>query len=608
VFWVDVSTTTSAESGFLAIGSRLNLAAPGIDDVLQSLANIKHRWLLILDNADDTEVDYQQYFPTGCTGVIILTSRNSECRQYATNKIVALEGLPPNEAQELLLRAAHITTFPLDAYKRDAMLDVTSLLKGHPLALLQAGAYVARGHCSLAEYPRIFRCQRKRLLTFRPDQARSRYGDVYATFEASADILQASQSEASSDALQLLSMLAMLAPSRLPLSLFQVIWQGARDILLNVIDDKDEDEDGDVGHLTTWHVSHLLPLIGADEETWDSFRLVEAVHLLEAYSLVAVSGLGDTMSITMHPLTHAWARDRQEVKQQQQSWLTTGCMIAVSGASGMCSAASASGARWSFWQVTQRQLRPHLQALMSIKVSRTFNYGPHLMVARILLLCGWLLSLLRVDKELFALIQDLFTTLSLDQQVADRKWIELYHLKGRNLSNHGQFQRAVVLLEQVVRIQEQTQAEDNIYRLDSQHELAVAYLANGQVKQAVTILEQVVRIAEQKLAEDHPDRLASQHELARAYEANGQVKQAVTLLEQVVRIREQTLAEDHPDRLISQQVLAAYLWELGYFDIALPMVQNVVAVQRVSLDEQHPRRESAEKWLRYMDSKRKNSN
>src|SRR6266480_3266558 len=93
-------------------------------------------------------------------------------------------------------------------------------------------------------------------------------------------------------------------------------------------------------------------------------------------------------------------------------------------------------------------------------------------------------------------------------------------------------------------------------RLASQHALAGAYRANGQVKEAVSLLEQVVKIREQTLAEDHPDRLASQHALAIAYGANGQVKEAVSLLEQVVKIREQTLAEDHPDRLASQHALA----------------------------------------------------
>ncbi|KAF7505310.1 hypothetical protein GJ744_001013 [Endocarpon pusillum] len=62
-------------------------------------------------------------------------------------------------------------------------------------------------------------------------------------------------------------------------------------------------------------------------------------------------------------------------------------------------------------------------------------------------------------------------------------------------------------------------------------ELAGAFEANGQVKEALSLLEQVVKISEQTLAEDHPDRLASQHELARAYKANGQIKEAVSLLE-----------------------------------------------------------------------------
>ncbi|KAF7502469.1 hypothetical protein GJ744_005684 [Endocarpon pusillum] len=105
---------------------------------------------------------------------------------------------------------------------------------------------------------------------------------------------------------------------------------------------------------------------------------------------------------------------------------------------------------------------------------------------------------------------------------------------------NGQVKEAVSLLEQMIKIEEQTLAEDHPDRLASQHELARAYKANGQVKEAVSLLEQVVKIREQTLAEDHPDRLASQHELARAYKANGQVKEAVSLLEQVVNPRADT--------------------------------------------------------------------
>ncbi len=54
----------------------------------------------------------------------------------------------------------------------------------------------------------------------------------------------------------------------------------------------------------------------------------------------------------------------------------------------------------------------------------------------------------------------------------------------------------------------------------------------------MSLLEQVVKIEEQTLAEDHPSRLASQQVLAGVYRANGQVKEAVSLLEQVVKIQE----------------------------------------------------------------------
>ena len=312
MFWVDVGKVASAQSGFGAIGSRLDLPTPSVDDVRQSLANVKDRWLLILDNADDRDIDYQQYFPTGCTGVIILTSRNSKCHQYATSKSITLDGLLPHDASNLFLQAAQIPRSQHEACKQDAELVATSLLKGHPLALTQAGAYVSHGHCSIAAYPSVFRRQRKRLLTFRPEQAQSRYGDVYATFEASADVLQSSHKEAASDALQLLPVLAMLASTPLPLSLFEVVWKGAQHISHEATA-----EDNDVSYLNTWHVAQLLPLLEADGEAWDSFRLVEAVRLLEAYSLVVVSAAGDTMSVSMHALTHAWAKDRQDPKLQR---------------------------------------------------------------------------------------------------------------------------------------------------------------------------------------------------------------------------------------------------------------------------------------------------
>lgn len=73
---------------------------------------------------------------------------------------------------------------------------VVSFLQSYPLTLIQAGAYIACGHCTLDECPIVYEGQGQRILSFRPTQARSRYRDVYATFEVSVDVLTTSETEA----------------------------------------------------------------------------------------------------------------------------------------------------------------------------------------------------------------------------------------------------------------------------------------------------------------------------------------------------------------------------------------------------------------------------
>ncbi|KAL8706420.1 MAG: hypothetical protein Q9225_007959, partial [Loekoesia sp. 1 TL-2023] len=265
VFWVDVSTESSAANDFLNIASKLSIHAQSLKEARQALANVKQSWLLVLDNADNPEVDYQPYFPAGSSGVVILTSRNAECHQYASTRPVELEGLSESDAQELLLRAADVSLDERHTRQDDAQ-GVASVLRSHPLALIQAGAYISRGHCTLAKYPQVYERQRKRLLEFRPSQAQSRYRDVYATFEASADVLQASQTGTAKDALQLLPLLGTCVASRLPLPLFAAGWKGAQSTTHSNTSgddtrDDDTDDDSDLRRLTPWHVSRLPPLL-----------------------------------------------------------------------------------------------------------------------------------------------------------------------------------------------------------------------------------------------------------------------------------------------------------------------------------------------------------
>ena len=83
VFWIDVSTTDRAERSFLEVAQKISTPAQTWEDARFGIANLKHPWLLVLDNADNPHVDYQHYLPGGTLGVVMLTSRNDECSQYA---------------------------------------------------------------------------------------------------------------------------------------------------------------------------------------------------------------------------------------------------------------------------------------------------------------------------------------------------------------------------------------------------------------------------------------------------------------------------------------------------------------------------------------------
>jgi hypothetical protein len=459
VFWVDVSTSAVAERSFLDIAKKLNVTVETFTGARQVLANVNQSWLLILDNADDPNFDYQVYFPPGNFGVVLMTSRNPECHRFATIGFEVLEGLDEEDARTLLLRAAAIHPDQWSLYEEHAR-AVTDTLGSHPLALIQAGSYIARGHCTLQQYLQVHQRHRQRLLQYYPKQAQSRYGHVYATFEASAQVLESSGDETAKDALQLLSIVSMLGPGGLPVAIFEAAWQGAQSISLDAVKNA-------VGYLSKWHVSQLVPLIQADLDEWDSFRVVEASHLLVSLSLINGNNQNGSFSISIHPLTHSWARDRQSQEGQAQAWVSTGSMIALS----CCDT--------DLWRVYERQLRQHIHSYLDKTGVEMFSCGPRLMIARILVRCGRLLHQMRDDCKLFAFLRCMFEQLAVDPMAPSREWLSLYDLMAKNLLNIGNVREAVRLLEHIVKILEQTPAENHPNRLASQHALAEAYLANG---------------------------------------------------------------------------------------------------------------------------------
>ncbi|KAF1364158.1 TPR-like protein [Lizonia empirigonia] len=581
VFWVDVGSESTAKNDFLAVAKALGSAAESVDEARGALANTKKRWLLVLDNADGVDFDYACYIPSGAQGAVIVTSRNPQCSQYSTVPAEALKGLDAEHSTQLLLKAARVPEEAWQSRETQAQVqEVVRLLGSHTLALIQAGAYVAEGFCQLAEYPSRYCQHRKRLLEHHPEQEQSRYRDVYATFEASADALERSGRQDGRDALNLLAVLCMLHSGVLPLEVFDDAWRGACRLLKDVLAETDgRDKPDKMGDLGRWHVVQLPKFVDTEADEWDDYRLKKASARLVSLSLVTRNALGEGSSgLSMHPLAHAWAKDRLEKERQRQAWATAGCVLALSHG------------QTNLWQVRERELRPHVQSLLSPSVQTMLSCGPQIAVLAVLLQCGWTLNTMREDARLEQLLSDICQALHIRPSDPTTEHVPIWELAARNLGYMGHAREAVKLLEHVVKIRETTLDERHPDRLASQHVLAGAYRANGQTREAVELLEHVVKIRETTLDERHPSRLASQHELAGAYGANGQTREAVELLEHVVKIQETTLDERHPDRLASQHELAGAYRANGQTREAVELLEHVVKIEETTLDERHPSR------------------
>ena len=489
---------------------------------------------------------------------------------------------------------------------------VIEILGSHTLAIISAGAYVRRKFCSLDEYPAIFQEQKRKLLKFHSNAYMSRYENVYKTFEISAKYLQDSGRPEDLDALNLLHIIAFMHNS----GISETMFQRAADYVTELQDL------GDSNHPTNVSVCHIPRLPEYMQQGWsnnlqDRQRWREARAILASLSLIAVHEINESVELSLHPLVHDWAKERQDRQDQCTAWQSAATILAMS-----CEGQSQFTPSFVY-------LQSHVRVCVSHDIQKFTSDISAADAAQLLIQFTYVLYRTHDDRSLISLVPQiclrlenrdgvsiaigeevktfraLVATAKGNAEEATHVLRELVEDRAQRLSEgdpdrlssehnlacayqeNGRINEATELLEHVVKVREKL-AEDDPSRLHSQHELAGIYLASGRTNEATQLLEHVVKVRE-KLAEDHPDRLASQHELGGgAYLANGQVEEAIELLELVVKVREK-LAEDHPSRLASQHELSGAYLANGQIEEAIELLQFIVKVEE-KLAKDHPDR------------------
>ena len=565
VLWVDVGETAAAEQAFTSVARRLGLQAENLEEALHGISSLEQTWLLFLDNADDPSVDYSHFLPPGSRGVVIMTSRNADCGSaYGCDHWEELSCLSRFDATRLLLRTASIKDSAENQTQAETVVDT---LGCHTLAIILAGSYIGKGHCRLGDYCDIYDKNWQRTFSYEKTQDKARFGSVMATFEASMAVLEKDENAKHLDALQILHIIALLASKPVPLAMFGHAWNGKR--FVELVKEPDR-----VQYLSTWHVRRLPELLKMGSDNYDRYRLIEACDLLQSLSLVVSADSDDGMIVSMHPLIRDWVWRRQQHEQMEDSWISTGSLLALSLYHPETP------------QHFRQDCRVHIRTL--VQVRERYGILPSLTLPQmqILYCCADELDDARDDAAALCCLNEIIDQTHVGGESINEEHLGVLKLWARSSLRNGNIEDSCKIWEEIVLVEE-TLSEDDPARLASRHALAGAYESNGQVEKAAEMLQDVVRVREISLPEDHASRLASQHELARMFEATGQVDKAIELLRCVVGICSRTLEEGDASLLASQHALGAAYEANKETGKAIGLLEHVVCIRESMLEEDH---------------------
>lgn len=296
------------------------------------LTGLESPWLLVIDNADDPTVDYSRFFPAGERGHILITSQNSDCKIHATIGYYEFGNMDEEDAVTLLLKAAQHNGMDKKEV-RDIAKSIAKTLGYLALALIQAGASIRQGICSLEEYDEVFTSYKTQIMRDQFSQRIDSYQyTIYTTWEVSVQRIERLGSETAVVAIQILQTLAFLHFEQVPTRIFERAWNGSRRTKGVVVAKTLAAKIRDLfwlfarfahariffSTIWNWRMRPRLPnILHQSGPSWNVYRFRQALALLARFSLISKNVESDSYS--MHPMVHFWARERLS-KCDQSTW------------------------------------------------------------------------------------------------------------------------------------------------------------------------------------------------------------------------------------------------------------------------------------------------
>ncbi|MBL7491382.1 tetratricopeptide repeat protein, partial [Frankia sp. AgB1.9] len=533
VWWVDAEQPALIVAGLAGLAERLGVAVEGkaedsADAAVESLRRAEQHaaWLVIVDNAAGPDV--LPDMPVlrallsaagGAGGHVVLTSRDSRWSGVATPIDVSV--LPREEAARLVRsRAAGLDEV--------ASLAVADAVDGLPLALEQAGAWLAETGMPADVYERELRSRAQTVMSHGAPAGRE---PVATTWTVTLHRLD------DPTAVALAQLWAHFGPEPIPVDLIRA------------------------------DVAELLP----DElrpAAIDPFRYSATVGKLVRLALVR--SVGGT--VVMHRLVQAVLRDETDSERRD---------ILRNAAHRLLAAAHPADRTVPRGWQRLAQIYPHLTATNLIVCSD--DAARDLVVSTI-----WYLRRIGDHRSGRALAEQTCRAWSATAGEAHRHTLAARAELAATLRELMDYVGARTLEEQILTYRRELLGDDHPATLEAMTQLATTLWALGDYPAAQLLEEQLLERRTELLGDDHPNTLDAAAELATTLREAGDYIAARRYEERILARRLELLGEDHPDTLKAAANLATTLLEIGDYTGALALERWVLDRRRELLGEDHP--------------------
>ncbi|MFG3101659.1 tetratricopeptide repeat protein [Streptomyces sp. NPDC048182] len=533
VWWVGAETPEQLTTDLAALTTRVNGGPTGrttTEDAAWAVGWLQTHpgWLLVLDNAERPDTVAHLTGQLHHAGRHLITTRFAH--GWPTTPL-ALPLLTADASLDLLTRLTGLTDAD-DQHHARLLADELGHL---PLALEQAGAFIAESHLAVGAYLDLLHRHPAETTNTGPAGT-----DPQRTMARIWRITLDALHRDTPLAVDILRTVAWFAPDAIP-----------RDLLLPMADTPVEYARA-LGRLASYG------MISLDSGTFSVHRLVQRV--------ARTPDVGTAEDTDPHRAAHVIATARHRATVLLASALPDDPHANVAG--------------WPTW----RALLPHTQALLAGTAPEDDSEATHSLLS---ITVVYLDGQGQITEAIGYSRRSLTASSRLHgpddpRTLTARNNLACVYQAGANLND------AIALHEQNLADRTRVLGEDHPHTLTSRDNLARAYAEAGDLPRAVTLSERSRADFERLLGGDHPDTLTSRNNLAHVYQAAGDPDRAIALYEWSLADRTRVLGTDHPSTLITRNNLAcAYLAAGDPLRAIAAHEQNLADRTRI-MGEDHP--------------------